>query len=296
MASKKNSKPTKEEVTLTDQLCEKFKFNDIEFVVVNAYDYESRNGHVIKAFVLPYIKKESGEQRLDEVLGAENWENDFTFPDEHGRIKYKIKWRKPDSDEWLFKQEGASLDTRERGQFSNTAFESALAFAEKRCLAKLGIGRYLKLCPEIEVTVSRDWQPGWNKYAFRSKTIKDQNNNGKYLSFYYQDPMLPKDYLHEDEKHLADEVNDGNKPTPQQWDQIEKYYKAFDLEERDKWNEYLYQEEVDNETGAVSYKRRNISQDRAVQILASMRKGYGKLIDGVPENYSKSLPETNEKK
>lgn len=314
MADKKQAASPR---SVTELLCEKFKYSDIEFVVVNAFDYDGPNGYVAKAFVIPYIKKESGEQRLDEVLGVENWENDFTFPDPSHRIKYKLRIRIPGTEEWREKVEGATLDTRERGQFSQTAFESALAFAEKRALAKLGVGRYLKLCPEIQVDISTAFRPGWNKYAFKSKVKKGRDNKPAYVKIYWKVPMLPKEFLHDDEKHLADQVDDGgadpsrNRPKAKpkapgseklnrpalagQWQIIESYYNAFDLTEQEKWIEFLYIEKVDSETGVVTNDRRNISQARAAQIITSLENGYGPLVNGVPSQYDKALPESPKK-
>jgi len=293
MATKKN-----QDKSVTELLCERFRYTDIEFVIVNAFDYNTQNGQQIKAFALPYIKKESGEQRLDEVLGVDNWENDFTFPDAQGRIKYKIKFRVGEGDDWREKNEGSTIDTSDRGQFSKTAFESGLAFAEKRCIAKLGVGRYLKLCPDLQVEISHGFQPGWNKYSFKSKV--DKTN---YVSFWWKEPMLPKEFLHPDDMHLADQIDDDtsnlkskpkSKPKPKaqpasdaQWDIIETYYKALPLAEQDKWTSHLYTEHVNNETGSVSTERRNISREYGAKIIKSLESGYGELIDGYPSK----LPE-----
>jgi len=289
-----------QEKSVTELLCERFKYSDIEFVIVNAFDYNSRNGYHIKAFALPYIKKESGEQRLDEVLGVDNWENDFTFPDPQGRLKYKIKFRVPGSDEWREKNEGATIDTSDRGQFSKTAFESGLAFAEKRCLAKLGIGRYLKLCPDMQVTISEMFEPGWNKYSFKSKV-----GNNEYVNFWWQDPMLPKEFLHPDEEDLAQPIDDApqakpkQKPKPQpdkepatdkQWDVIESYYKALPLAEQEKWTTHLYTEHVNNESGSITNERKNISRAFGAKIIKSLESGYGELVNGHPSKITNPNP------
>lgn len=306
---KENDSPS-----ITQQLCAKFRFSDIEFVVVNTYDYTAGNRHVIKCFVIPYIKKESGEQRLDEVFGVDNWENDFSMPNQDHLVKYKLKYRVPGTEEWREKNEGASLDMRERGQFSQTAFESALAFAEKRCLAKLGVGRYLKLCPQIEVDVSQNWQEGWERYRFRSRVKTDGNGKGKSISIYWKPPILPEPFLHADDKHLLDmvETDEGAKAPPEQtapsqqqtaevategqWKVINAYWNAFDEEDKEKWAEYIYKENVDNETGNITYTRKRIAKDYANKIISSLEKGYGPIENGKPTEYQPNPPQSPPKK
>lgn len=300
----------KEESSITDQLSAKFRFSDIEFIVVNAYDFSTRNGYQIKCFVIPYIKKESGEERMDDVFGVDNWKNDFQMPGPNNLIKYKLIYRVPGSDEWHEKYEGSSLDTRERGQFSQTAFESALAFAEKRALAKLGVGRYLKLCPQIEVRTSETWVEGWERYSFRSRVHKGQDNKPKYVNIYWEPPILPKEYLHEDDYHLLEQVVDDNpseKQSPQpkkqasqpkaadkkQWGVIESYFEAFDLEDQNLWESYLYNTTTNEEDGSVSHHRKKISSAYADRIIGKLEKAYGPLENGKPVEYDPKAPLPN---
>ena len=92
-------------------------------------------------FAVPYIDSRSIQKRLDQVLGRENWQNDFitipsTNPKETAahicRIGLYYEVRK----EWIFKSDGAG----------STEFEpvkGGLSDAFKRAASMWGIGRYL---------------------------------------------------------------------------------------------------------------------------------------------------------
>lgn len=296
---------------LEKKLHEKFLIKDIEWVIVNAFDFENSNGHFIKAFAQPYIKKESAERRADIVFGAMNWRNDYNMPDSQGRFKYKIELRKDSADlmpdeenEWVPKVEGGSIDTNARGGFSDKAFEVALSFAEKRAWAKVGIGRYLKLVPQIEVRISTDWQEGWNKYSFRSKA-KGSKDNPVYINFYWEDPQLPQWALNEEEKNIYANTNPKSSTGKQaptetkqkpkkampageaQWELMLAYYNNMPETAQEKWHNYLFEDQVEEETGEVTGStRRNLSADMASKIIASLEKGYGELNeDNIPEAF-----------
>lgn len=283
--------------SIFQKLSEKFRIQHIEWVIVNAYDYMTSNGkHVVKAYATPYIKKESAEQRLDQTLGPFNWENDFELVRDD-KVKFTLRIRENEQSQWIQKTEGATLDTRERGQFTLTALESALAFAEKRVLNKVGIGRYLKLVEQTSVDVSNTWSPGANKYGFGSKVKKGSNGKPEYIKFYWKEPALPAGALHEKDKHLAlenttsDEETREAKPdesqipaTKQMKDDIEAYFMNLQSkEEADTWMPYLYKEIVDDETGEVSIVARNHSMANAKKILKKFSQKYGKLVNNVPE-------------
>jgi len=287
---------TEDQKEIYKKLSEKFKVDDIEWVIVSAYDYNSKNGYVIKAFATPYIKKESAEHRLDTVIGPFNWKNKFELlPGE--KVRFTIKIRQNQESDWIEKSEGATLDTRERGQFTLTALESALAFAEKRVLSKIGIGRYLKLVPQIGVEVSNSWQPEWNSYQFKSK-VKKQNGKPEYIKFYWKEPVLPSDALHQEEKHLGVEnktqanpqsVPAEKKPASKKMlEDIEAYFMHLqNPDEADEWQPYIYKEVTDEETGEIRIVQRNLSLNAAQKILNKMEQKYGKLINNVPESVKK---------
>ncbi len=76
--------------------------------------------------------------RLDEVLGGENWKDRYT--ETRRGIKCRILFRLPGSNEWLWKEDGGApagmkeIDNDEKSGYSD---------AFKRAAIKLGVGRYL---------------------------------------------------------------------------------------------------------------------------------------------------------
>jgi hypothetical protein len=86
------------------------------------------------AMVLAYVSNRAIQERLDDVVGPENWQNQFApAPNGEGvicRIGIKI------NGEWVWKEDGAE----------NTMFEAikgGLSAAMKRAAVQWGIGRYL---------------------------------------------------------------------------------------------------------------------------------------------------------
>lgn len=287
--------------TIEERLMEKFHLKDIEWVIVNAFDFKTSNGIMKKAFAMPYIKKESAERRADKVLGPFNWENDYAMPDGAGRFKYLLKIRESHGSDWIKKHSGGSISQSAGGQLSDNAFESALSFAEKRAWAKIGIGRYLKLVPQIEVQTSDDWQEGWSKYRFKSKVDKNET-----VSFYWRDPQLPEWALHPEDEYNDQGSNTEPPPPPDKdkmtkagkghWKVIMAYYNNIPDEQKVQWDNYLFVDEVDDDTGEVTGTRqREISVATAKKFIASMETGYGHLTDkGIPEKYAEPKPEPEE--
>lgn len=85
-----------------------------------------------------YITARSAMNRLDEVLGPEAWRDEFTETEKG--VKCRIWYRLPDSDEWLWKEDGGAqagmpeADNDEKSGYSD---------AFKRAAVKFGIARYL---------------------------------------------------------------------------------------------------------------------------------------------------------
>lgn len=306
MADQENSQdqhPFRDE--LTRKLNEKFRLKDIEWILIHAYDFTYNNNWKLKAFAQPYIKKESAERRADEVLGHSNWENDFTMPDRQGRFKFQISIRKDPDAEWISKRSAGSIDQNAKGGFASDAFEISESFAEKRTWAKHGIGRYLKRVPQTQVQVSSSYKEGWNKHRFKS------NVKEKKVSFYWKPPQLPGWALHEEDSY--DDNNSGEEPdmpapeedktkkvpaSEAQWATIDNYYANIPDNEKDKWEDYLFVDEIENGE-VVGKRRRKISESTADKIITSMKQGYGALNDdGVPEDIAelKNLREGDSEK
>lgn len=285
------------------KLSEKFLLDDIEWVIVNAYDYNYGGERRVRAFAHPYIKKESAEKRADDVLGVGGWTTDFSMPDQEGRFKFKLSIKPPEGDDWIEKINGASINMDAKGGFKENAFETAITFAAKRAFAQIGIGRYLRLVPHREVQISTDFKEGWNYYRFRSNVDK-----GKYVSIYWKPPRLPESALHPEDSYPDETDNTDNnensgrriedadpleaRPASEtQWDKLQAYYQALPDEEKDRWYNYLYEDEVDNETAEVTKtRRRRLSAAGANNILESFQKGYGNLNNNmIPEKLAKPV-------
>lgn len=280
------------------QLSTRFSPEDVEWVIINAFDYSTRDGFAIKAFASPYIKKEVAERTADEVFGPDNWENGYDMPDGAGRIKYWIRFRLSPADPWVYRYDGASINLKADGNLAQEAFEIALTFAEKRCWAKVGVGRYLKLVPHTQVEVSTDWVAGWAQYSFRSKFQKQEYQGKqvpKRIRFYWNPPHLPAGALPPDYEYPAGapQKPPARKPPPQaseeasaeQWKHIFCYYDNMSEADQGEWDAYLFLEDVDEDSGEVVKKdRKRLSKAYAGKILASLEKGFGKLNDDlIPE-------------
>lgn len=101
----------------------------------------STNSDKTKALALAYITSRAVMDRLDHVVGPENWRDDFK-PGPDGGLICGISLR-IDAD-WITKWDGAG----------NTLFEEVkggLSSAFKRAAVKWGIGRYLYKLPNVWV-------------------------------------------------------------------------------------------------------------------------------------------------
>jgi hypothetical protein len=281
--------------TLYDKLSKPFPPNCVEWVILNAKDIQDGNDFWVYAIASPYIQKESAEDRADQVFGSNNWENDFTMPDEHGRFVYWIEY------EWngktTIKKAGGSVDMDAEGGFNDSDFEIALSYAEKRAWQKVGIGRYLKLVKAKKVVTKLDFEAGWERYSFKSKWQKKKQGKPKYIQFYWKTPSLPNKALPEKFRNKQD--RDGtDRPqrkttkaaTEDQWEEMESYIEHAPESEAEAIREAVYNEIVDEEgdqpTGEVTYERKNLAYKSLEKMLGKMVKRYGKLTDdGVPAKF-----------
>ena len=89
------------------------------------------------ALVLAYVTNRAIMDRLDEIIGAENWTNDFT-QSPNGGVLCTLGIRVDDS--WVYKTDGADNTEVER-------VKGGLSNAMKRAGVQWGIGRYLYKLP-----------------------------------------------------------------------------------------------------------------------------------------------------
>lgn len=120
--------------TALDRLREPFAPEDIEWRVQQAGE---KNGHPW-ARVLAYVTNRAIQERLDEVVGPENWQNTFREGPAGGVVcGITLRIIRPDgAAEWVTKWDGAENTDVEpvKGGLSN---------AMKRAAVQWGIGRYL---------------------------------------------------------------------------------------------------------------------------------------------------------
>lgn len=167
------------------KLKEPFPENDIEWRVQRAG--ESKGGKEW-AIVVPYITARGIMERLDEVVGPENWKNDFVPAPSGGilcGISIRVSTTVADTtmDEWVCKWDGAENTNIE-------AVKGGLSGAMKRAAVQWGMGRYLYGLEEGFAIIS---EKGKLKGSF-----KDTSKKTHY--FNYDPPMLPDWALPESER------------------------------------------------------------------------------------------------
>ena len=98
-----------------------------------------------RALALAYVDARSVQDRLDEVLGIDGWQDDYqTLPD--GAVVCKLRLRI--NGEWITKTDvGGQSEQPDGGDRTKAAFSDAL----KRAAVKFGIGRYLYNLPAVWV-------------------------------------------------------------------------------------------------------------------------------------------------
>lgn len=94
-----------------------------------------------RGMALAYIDARDVQDRLDAVVGPENWQN--RYPHANGKTVCEIAIRYGDN-EWITKSDGA-------GDSDFEAEKGAMSDAFKRAAVKWGIGRYLYDVPSIWV-------------------------------------------------------------------------------------------------------------------------------------------------
>src|SRR5262249_5433521 len=95
-----------------------------------------------RAMAIAYIDARAIQDRLDEVLGVENWQDEYT-PLDDGSVICKLRLKI--GDEWVTKMDvGSPSEQPDGGDRLKAAFSDAL----KRAAVKFGIGRYLYRLPQ----------------------------------------------------------------------------------------------------------------------------------------------------
>lgn len=146
-------------MNLKEQLEKPFLDDELEFRV------GATNSDKTKGLALAYIQARAIQNRLDEVVGIENWK--VSYKEINGGFLAKLELKI--NNEWIAKEDGANVTDYE-------AIKGGISSAFKRAASVWGIGRYLY---EIE----SQWLPIEQKgkaYIFKETpklNNKDQENN-----------------------------------------------------------------------------------------------------------------------
>lgn len=154
--------------SISEMLAEPFSPRDIEWRVSRC----GAKGGRPYAFVLAYVTNRAIMDRLDSVVGALCWKNEYV-PGPNGGVLCGLSIKH--GDDWLTKWDGAD----------NTAVESVkggLSDSMKRAAVQWGIGRYLYHLPKaMYATIT---EPGKGEYYQSGK-------QGQYEAFSWNPPELP---------------------------------------------------------------------------------------------------------
>jgi len=96
-----------------------------------------KNGRGFWALVVPYIKANAIRDRLDEVVGPENWKTEKFEPGAAGGLQCGLSLRI--NGEWITKWDGAE----NMGDQAGMSIKGGMSDAYKRVARVWGIGRYL---------------------------------------------------------------------------------------------------------------------------------------------------------
>lgn len=98
------------------------------------------NTEKTQGFAVPFVNSRAIQERLDEIFGPENWQNEFTVaPSAEGKSSAyvcAISVYSPKRNEWIKKSDGSGATDIE-------PVKGGLSGALKRAASVLGIGRYL---------------------------------------------------------------------------------------------------------------------------------------------------------
>ena len=163
-------------MTVSEQLKAYFPENELEWRVQQSGMTKDGKPY---AMVLCYVQARAIENRLDAVVGVENWQNEIRVEGENIIARLGVRL----GGEWVWKENGAS-------QTDIEAFKGGISGAIKRVASSgFGIGRYLYELDTTfaECTLEKQKGAEWNK----AKT-----KDGKF--FYWKTPRIPAKFLPKD--------------------------------------------------------------------------------------------------
>lgn len=115
-----------------------------------AGDMKTENA-TVTARALPHLDPRAVQDRLDEVVGPQNWRTEYTVTQQGSVICTLSLYL---NNLWVSKQDGSGLNVAAADKARETKFVFSDAFC--RAAVQWGIGRYLYACPEIYAPYSED--------------------------------------------------------------------------------------------------------------------------------------------
>ena len=170
MENEKTTQFTSQEIS--EQLKAYFPESQLEWRVQQCG--ETKKDGKVWALVLCYVQARAIEDRLDEVVGFDNWQNEIRVEGDNiiARLGIRIKG------EWIWKENGAS-------QTEIEAFKGGISGAIKRVASSgFGIGRYLYQLDTTFAETSESAIDGWNKGKTKAGKV-----------FWWKTPRIPSKFL-----------------------------------------------------------------------------------------------------
>jgi hypothetical protein len=149
-----------------------------------------------KGMALAYIDARDVAERLDNVLGPENWQCDYP----HAGSKTVCRIGVRIGDDWVWKADGA-------GDTDHEAEKGALSDAFKRAAVRFGVGRYLYDVKNSWVEIEKygnSYKIADGEFARLRKMLPSPNNVVSLPSIHNDTKTNTRD----DFKQLCKEVND----------------------------------------------------------------------------------------
>mgnify|MGYP001261966410 FL=1 len=154
------------------QLLLPFPASDIEWRT--AYT----NTEKTQGFAVPFVNSRAIQERLDEIFGPENWQNEFAVSpsaeDNSSAYVCPISVYSPERNEWIKKSDGSGATDIE-------PVKGGLSGALKRAASVLGIGRYLY-----------DLEGLWVEIEQRGKSYVIKESEYKDLAVHYNQQMAAR--------------------------------------------------------------------------------------------------------
>lgn len=147
------------------ELAEPFKYDEIEWRLARVSEYNGK----INASVLAFINARAVMDRLDDVVGPENWQDSYRMEGVATICNLKIRV----AGEWISKEDGSDASDIE-------AVKGAISGALKRTAVKFGVGRYLYQLKD-----------GWAEIVDKSNREAYWGKTKDNKEFHWLPPKLP---------------------------------------------------------------------------------------------------------